>query len=233
MGWIQSLLSVFQDKREMLDLSDFNDDVAWTVAWTPLVGGGTNFCTHRARRTKSLTSSSLSFKTTFSAYLFSAAFLAVGPVWLISAIGQVATGGVDGGAFLMSLLFPLLFMAIGAFLIWRMRSKECCFDQFSSQFIQGTTVHNLKDVHAIQLIREYVRGNKNSYYSYELNLVCRDGSRLNVTDHGSLAAIREDAQLLGTYLNRPVWDVIDFRIPDGLSGGDGKFGALRTNLLRS
>ena len=228
MGFVQSLLSVFQDKRELLDLSSFNDEVAWNVAWTPLVGGGTNFCTHRATRTKSLTSSSLSFKTTLGAYLFSAVFLAVG---LISAIASLSTGGVDPGAFLMSLLFPLLFVAIGAFLIWRMRSKECCFDQFSSQFIQGTTVHNLKEVHAIQLIREYVRGNKSSYYSYELNLVCRDGSRLNVTDHGSLAAIREDAQLLGNYLNRPVWDVIDFRIPDGLSGGDGKFETLRTNLF--
>ena len=35
---------------------------------------------------------------------------------------------------------------------------------------------------AIQLIRKYVRGDKSADYSYELNLVRGDGSRLNVTD---------------------------------------------------
>ena len=45
MGWIQSALSVFADKRELLDPACFDDPLALQVDWTPLVRGGTNVCT--------------------------------------------------------------------------------------------------------------------------------------------------------------------------------------------
>ena len=48
-------------------------------------------------------------------------------------------------------------------------------------------------------------------------LACEHASRLNVTDHGSLRTIREDAGVLARYLNRPVWDAIDDRIPEQLT----------------
>jgi hypothetical protein len=51
-----------------------------------------------------------------------------------------------------------------------------------------------------------VTGNKNSYYSYELNLVLDDGSRINVVDHGNLDRLRSDAQTLSRFLDKPVWD---------------------------
>ena len=50
------------------------------------------------------------------------------------------------------------------------------------KFIQRASKHSLRDVEAIQLIREYMRGDKSSCDSYELNLVRGDGSRLNGTD---------------------------------------------------
>ena len=49
-------------------------------------------------------------------------------------------------------------------------------------------------------------GNKNSYYSYELNLVLEDGSRVNVVDQGNLKRLRSDAQTLSRFLDKPVWD---------------------------
>ncbi len=49
-------------------------------------------------------------------------------------------------------------------------------------------------------------GNKSSYYSYELNLVLDDGSRINVVDHGNLDRLRGDAQTLSRFLDKPVWD---------------------------
>ena len=73
-------------------------------------------------------------------------------------------------------------------------------------------------------------GNKNSYYSYELNLVCINGERINIVDHGALHAIREDASILADYLSVPVWDAIDFRIPDSGSDQDLKTEVLRNNL---
>lgn len=71
---------------------------------------------------------------------------------------------------------------------------------------------DLADVYAIQLIKEYVPGSRRSgsrspYYSYELNLVLKDGERMNVVDHGDLQRIRADAIQLGEFLgNLPVWD---------------------------
>jgi hypothetical protein len=64
----------------------------------------------------------------------------------------------------------------------------------------------LEDVHAIQLLREYCRGNKSSYYSYELNLVLHDGRRVNVVDHGKHSQILDEARMLSECLEVPVWD---------------------------
>jgi len=76
---------------------------------------------------------------------------------------------------------------------------------------------DLADVYAIQLIKEYVPGSSGTdsrsspYYSYELNLVLKDGERMNVVDHGNLTRIRADAIKLGEFLgNLPVWDATWF-----------------------
>lgn len=61
------------------------------------------------------------------------------------------------------------------------------------------------NIYAIQIIREYVKSDKSSYYSYELNLVLDDGRRLNVIDHGKKNEILEDARELGEFLDVPVW----------------------------
>ena len=74
-------------------------------------------------------------------------------------------------------------------------------------------------------------GNKNSYYSYELNLVCINGERINIVDHGALHAIREDASILADYLAISVWDAIDFRISDSDSDQALKIKVLRNNLF--
>ena len=80
------------------------------------------------------------------------------------------------------------------------------------------------------MIREYVRGSESSYYSYELNLICSDGSRINIVDHGALRKLREDAALLAEYLSIPVWDAIDFRLPETEVLFDGKAKVMRQNL---
>jgi len=66
----------------------------------------------------------------------------------------------------------------------------------------------LDQVHALQLVSEYCSGNKSSYYSYELNLVLKDGRRVNVIDHGNINRIRQDAQTLSNFLGKPVWNAL-------------------------
>ena len=63
MGWIKRVFSLFEDKRELLDLSSFNDELALSVSWDPLVKGGTNFCTHRLKPAQGSDGCQLIFKT--------------------------------------------------------------------------------------------------------------------------------------------------------------------------
>ena len=231
MGLVQRVLSMFEDKRELLDLNRFNDPVALQVSWAPLVRGGSNFCTHRAQVDESLSGSRLVFKITPAVYGFCLLFMAVGVIGLVGfLLLLLGVAGADGSSGLFGFV-PCVFLVVGWLLLRGFRRKEAHFEQFSSQFRQGDSVHSLHDVRAIQLIREYVRGDKSSYYSYELNLICGDASRLNVTDHGSLRVIRADAALLGRYLSIPVWDGIDYRIPEAALGLEAKSDVFGRNLL--
>jgi len=57
-------------------------------------------------------------------------------------------------------------------------------------------------------VREHLSSKNGSYWSFELNLVLRDGRRLNVMDHGDYDALRRDADTLAEFLGRPVWDSV-------------------------
>lgn len=224
MGVLKNIfsLSLFQDNREILDLSAFGNEIAFKTSWEPLVGGGTNFCTHRAQKNSSLMGDVIAFKTTIQAYLFAISFVALGAVFAIaSAAGEIADMPIWAG---------LGVLAFGCWDLWSLRQKESRFDRYSSELTQGKKSFDLKNAEAIQLIREYVRGKESSYYSYELNLICSDGSRINIVDHGALRKLREDAALLAEYLSIPVWDAIDFRLPDAEGPFDGKAEVLRQNL---
>ena len=219
---LKKIFSLFQDNREILDLSAFGNEIAFKTSWEPLVGGGTNFCTHRAQKNASLMGDVIVFKTAIQAYLFALCFVALGAVFAIaSAAGEIADMPVWPG---------LGVLAFGCWYLWSLRQKESRFDRYSSELTQGKKSFDLRNAEAIQLIREYVRGDESSYYSYELNLICSDGSRMNIVDHGALRKLREDSALLAEYLSIPVWDAIDFRLPDAEVPFDGKAEVLRQNL---
>ncbi len=222
MGILSNFFSLFQDKREILDLERFDDELAFRVSWDPLVGGGTNFCTHRLQKMPGLVSTSIEFKPTFVAYFFSISFAVFG---LLAFFLMFFTGSMDIGV-----LISLSFLGFGVWSLWRLVKQKSVFNGSSRVFCKNKESFGFDDICAIQLLREYVSGNKNSYYSYELNLICINGERINVIDHGALRAIREDASMLAGYLSIPVWDAIDFRIPDSASDWDLKSEVLRNNL---
>jgi hypothetical protein len=78
----------------------------------------------------------------------------------------------------------------------------------------------LSDLHALQILGERVENQKPAkgpfgllgrpppeiYWSYELNLVLHDGTRLNVLDQAGLESLRADVQELSEFLDIPVWD---------------------------
>ena len=228
MGWIQSALSVFADKRELLDPACFDDSLALQVDWTPLVRGGTNVCTHRAQLRKGLMASTLTFVVTPLVTFGCGALVLFG---VVVSVGHLLFTPSVAQAPLMALA-PLVFSGMGGLFFWHLRRQQVCFDQSKGVFVQRDRATPLREVHALQLLREFVRGHKNSYDSFELNLVCRDGRRLNVTDHGSLHAIRDDARTLAAYLEVPIWDAIDLRLPEHLQTPNAKQQLLGMNLFR-
>ena len=65
----------------------------------------------------------------------------------------------------------------------------------------------LAEIYALQILKEYVQSDKGGYYSYEMNLVLADASRINVVDHGDVKRIRREAAMLAAVLDMiPVWD---------------------------
>ncbi len=51
------------------------------------------------------------------------------------------------------------------------------------------------------------------FWSYELNLVLRNGKRINLIDHGNQRDIRWDAGNLSRMIGVPIWDFIGYRQP--------------------
>ncbi len=68
----------------------------------------------------------------------------------------------------------------------------------------------VKDIYAIQLFKKRVwsetsEGGSFTYISYELNLVFKDGERINIMDHAKGEYVDDSAETLGQFLNIPVW----------------------------
>ncbi len=111
---------------------------------------------------------------------------------------------------------------VGIFML-RMLWKKRIFNFQTGYFSIGKVSENnfggsiaknmtlIRDIRAIQVVGENCSGSKGSRYrSYEINLVLKDASRVNVIDHGNLSQILLDAQQIATRLNVPMWDVSSF-----------------------
>jgi hypothetical protein len=202
---------------KQIDKAGFNDPLALTIDWSPNSRGGSNFRTHKLVE---IESTRVEFKAATAAKIFYSIFFFAG---LLFAIGfsfqEKMLEDITIEKF-APVLFSLIFVAVGG-LLYYFGTSPIVFDKTVGYFWKGRkspqdspepgTIKKLallEDIHAIQLLSEYVRGNKSSYYSYELNLVLNDGKRITVIDHGNLKRLREDAQQLALFLGKPVWDAI-------------------------
>jgi hypothetical protein len=197
-------------KKPPFDPSIFNDELAMQTAWLPAKSGGTNMSTHSLVE---ISPKQVEFKARGVALIFPWVFMVLG-AGITVAIGMSLGGLLQNDLTFLYFGLPagVSFFFIG-FLILRNYITPRIFDLSTGYYWKGRKTHTnmesvkehcrLSDIHAIQLLQEYV-GNR--YYSYELNLVLKDGNRLNVVDHGKLSLIRTDAEQLGQFLNVPVWD---------------------------
>jgi hypothetical protein len=215
---VENIKSALKGTSTPLDLKQFNDPLAEEIEWTPAKSGGTNVCTHRLHIGFDNTAL---FKATLSIYLFTGIFIVMGVFAILAPfIGMLSSGKLETN-FLIPVIIGIVFCSIGIFMN-RLFTAPVTFDLDSGYFWKGRINPNnvfdiesrakeyalIKDIHALQILSEYCSGGKNSsYYSYELNLVLKDGARKNVVDHGNIKKLREDAEKLADFLNVPVWDI--------------------------
>ena len=206
-----------EEKVPSRDWPWMSDPVAKKTEWVALASGGTNICTHRLKEGRA---GCRHFVMTLGAKAFASVFLGMGigiSVFLVYQMWQ-EHGGQPSLQMLLPLLVGGVFAGVGVFLL-RSLSRPRVFDRNLGLYwstrkppenLESVSRYKewvyLQEIHALQILREYVRGDKSSYYSYELNLVMDDGQRLNVVDHGSLHKLREDADELSRFLGVPLWD---------------------------
>ena len=184
------------------------DSVAIRTRWDPLVGGGANF---RTRNLVTVNPARVEFPASLGMRLFAGVFLLLGT-------GTAVVGVLNIQWFLLA--FGTVFAAIGGGLLY-FGTAPVVFDKRQGAFWRGRTAPNetinrltlkhyarLDDIHALQIIKEWVTGKDSSYDSFELNLVLTDGRRINVMDHGDYATLRANAETLAGFLGRPLWDTV-------------------------
>ncbi|MBN2144832.1 MAG: hypothetical protein JW774_09440, partial [Candidatus Aureabacteria bacterium] len=202
---VKSLALTRGEKRT--DPSVFNDLLAQKTDWTPLKRGGCNFRTHRLMR---INPNRVEFRPTVFAMVFYGIFLFIGLALLVGFSTLLSVKGAHSfnGPVWVPYIIGTVFSFVGGLLFYY-GTKPIVFDQESMMYWKGrmnlyelSRTQSFKDhcelkqIHAIQLISEYCRGDKSSYYSFELNLVLHDGTRLQVVDHGSSEKLIEDANTL-------------------------------------
>jgi len=216
---LKKLMEQAQKKvAESIDPELFNHPLAMQVEWHPIKGGGANFQTHRL---DSSNPDFLVFKATKGAYLFSGIFIFFGLLGMLIPILIFFTEGLkDWGLVLFAVFFGGIFLSAGVLMFYFMTTPRN-FDTFYGCYYKGRkkpehsfglssdkkhALTYLSEVKAIQVLRERIRSKNTSYYSYEINLVLADASRINVIDHGKHAAVVNDAEVLATTLGVPLWD---------------------------
>ncbi|MCK9555038.1 hypothetical protein M0R36_04375 [bacterium] len=215
---IDTLRSQFRTQNPVNPLI-FKDPLAEKTEWTPLKGGGANFCTHKLVEVEPFR---YEFRASVGAKIFYALFFLIGMgVFIGFTAGFIIKRSFPFGVeTILPLVIGLIFAAVGATMLY-FGTAPIVFDRQTGYFWKGRKdpmkffdsepkkwFASLEDIHAFQIISEYCRSDKSSYYSYELNIVLKDGSRINVVDHGNLKRLKEDTAKLSAFLGKPVWEAV-------------------------
>jgi len=193
----------------------FNDPVASKTSWQPLRKGGASFKTYSL---VNVSPSRAEFRSTWYAILFYVIFIGLGLGLLISSLINLY---LDSFSFenlkMFELIAGIIFLVVGLRISFN-NIRPIVFDKTFGYYWIGykkphySSVHQKPDlffrmynIHALQLVSELVKGDKRSYYSYELNIVYGDGSRKNIVDHGNIEKLRKEAEELSRFINKPLW----------------------------
>ena len=216
-GLIQKLNKTGKSQN-IFDPSRLNDPLTMQIEWTPAKKGGISF---RTRKLVKVSPYRVEFKATRFALFFYSFFALAGTSLVIGySLSKYRSNQLSFDAeTVIPVVIGLVFGIAGGCLLYFGRTP-IVFDKMKRCFWKGRKtpekglakdisrdVIHFQDIYAIQLISEFVRSNI-SFYSYELNIVKKDGTRVNVIDHGSKEKLKNDAHTLSMFLNKPLWDAI-------------------------
>ncbi len=196
----------------------FNHPLALKVSWEPQKRGGNNF-----KNVKLVTKDSrtIVYVPTTMAYFFSGLFLFAPFLYFLFFYITDSQVGVDQFLKFPFVLIILVFIGASLFAAYKTLKPHGFSKQLGyhyKSFKKPTSQREvpdskywtkLDDVQAIQIIKERVKTKNSSYSSYELNLVLKDASRVNVIDHSQLDQIKEDARVIADFIGIPYWDAVN------------------------
>ena len=196
-----------------------NDPIAAKTSWSPINSVASTFRTHKLIP---INSERLEFHSTFAGKFLDGMFLTLG--FFLMGLMVVSIFKADSLAatvnFLLPLFMGLIFMLLGGAMLYR-RLTPIIFDSATGFFWKGRQAPNsftaqsntnhvcrLDRIHALQLLSQSRRNRKTRYHSYQLNLILKDGRRINVINHNRSWYVRSDAAMLAAFLRIRVWDGI-------------------------
>jgi hypothetical protein len=218
---LAQMMQDLQNCQKVFDPAQFGDPIATQTGWGPARGGGSSLRTYKLVKVNPYR---VEFKTTTGAIIFSLIFALPGLGLLILLIPNVDWSSIDMGI-MIGLFLGLTFASLGGYMFYR-QMLPIVFDKHEGFFwkdrkpeagmlTQEATAKyaRLELVHALQIVAEYISSKNGGYYSYELNLVLKNGNRINLVDHGKRNKLAEDAGVLAEFLGVPVWDATISRLP--------------------
>jgi hypothetical protein len=193
------------------------DPLALKTAWTPMKRGGLGM---RSRKLVEADPDRLEFRTSSASYIVGVVlpllFLS-GPLTML-ALGRLPA--TLNPALLVAIPIVLACVIGAGYGLYRMRTP-IVFDRRSGFFWRGLAAPDdssgegalevsarLRDIHALQLLRNSERGPNATAQLYELNLVLKDGERINVLAHGDPNGLLADASTLAAFLQKPIWNAM-------------------------
>jgi len=208
------------DDRVPFDPSALNDSVAMQAGWTPRRRKqGASFQTHKLVAVNSNRielRGPLAIKLTYFIFLLAGIGMIIGVFYTNLSSGEFSFNETTFAASFLGLVCA----GVGGCLLY-FDTAPIVFDQRRGYFWKGRQAPDevlerkaagrfaeLEQIHALQLISKRVRTDRRSYYSFELNIVLDNASRINVVNYGNPRKIREDAITLSEFLGKPVWDAI-------------------------
>ena len=185
-----------------------NDFKPESINWKPASHEGANFCTYRLAVTND---KQLAFKPTLLYRTFALVFLGAG-IWLLNFLiyGEPTYRNGMQGKWADVVPFGLGIFFIGGG-IWMVFSQlnGITFSATSRTIKTKKETINFSDVAAIQLLKKIKRltrtnGGSARYYTYEMNIVKNNNSRVFLVAHSDRKTIEKDARLISRYIDKEI-----------------------------